>query len=191
MARPKSEDKRNAILSAATQVFAERGLSAATSAISSAAGVAEGTLFTYFKTKDELVNALYRAIKLELADAMMSDFPRRASIRNRLLHVWNRYLTWGVRNPKQQRALQQMTVWGGLTEESRRAGVAPFLEIETMARDAVEQHVFLDRPLDFIAATVSALADTTMEFMRRDPRQAEMHRSNGFETLWAGITRKK
>src|SRR5271156_4873377 len=188
MARSKSEDKRNAILSAATAVFAERGLSAATSAISSAA---EGTLFTYFKTKDDLVNALYRALKLELADAMMSDFPRRASIRNRLQHVWNRYLTWGVRNPKQQRALQQMTVWGGLTEESRRAGVAPFLEIETMARDAVEQHVFLDRPLDFIAATVSALADTTMEFMRRDPRQAEMHRSNGFETLWAGITRKK
>jgi AcrR family transcriptional regulator len=64
MARPKSEDKRNAILSAATEVFAERGLSAATSAISSAAGVAEGTLFTYFKTKDELINALYRETKL-------------------------------------------------------------------------------------------------------------------------------
>ena len=70
-------------------------MSAATSAISSAAGVAEGTLFTYFKTKDELINALYREIKLELADAMMSDFPRRASIRNRLQHVWDRYLDMG------------------------------------------------------------------------------------------------
>jgi AcrR family transcriptional regulator len=47
MARAKSEDKRNAILSAATEVFAERGLGAATSAISHEAGVAEGTLFTY------------------------------------------------------------------------------------------------------------------------------------------------
>jgi AcrR family transcriptional regulator len=116
MARPKSEDKRNAILSAATEVFAERGLSAATSAISSAAGVAEGTLFTYFKTKDELINALYREIKLELADAMMSDFPRRAGIRDRLQHVWNHYLAWGVKNPSQHKVLQQMTVWGGLTE---------------------------------------------------------------------------
>src|SRR5277367_4109427 len=85
MARPKSEDKRNAILSAATEVFAERGLSAATSAISTAAGVAEGTLFTYFKTKDELINALYREIKLELADAMMSEFPRRAAPHGHLL----------------------------------------------------------------------------------------------------------
>src|ERR1700734_4159833 len=101
MARAKSEDKRNAILSAAATVFAERGLGAATAAISRAAGVAEGTLFTYFKTKDELVNALYCETKLELADAMMSDFPRRAGIRERLEHVWNRYLAWGIKNPSQ------------------------------------------------------------------------------------------
>jgi AcrR family transcriptional regulator len=191
MARPKSEDKRNAILSAATEVFAERGLSAATSAISSAAGVAEGTLFTYFKTKDELINVLYREIKLELADAMMSDFPRRASIRDRLQHVWNRYLAWGVKNPSQHKVLQQMTVWGGLTRESKHAGTAPFLEIEKMAAAAVAQHVFLDRPLEFIAAALNALADTTMDFVRRNPKQADMYRNQGFEMLWAGITRKK
>ena len=191
MARPKSEDKRNAILSAATQVFAERGLSAATSAISSAAGVAEGTLFTYFKTKDDLINALYREIKLELADAMMSDFPRRAAVRDRLQHVWNQYLTWGIKNPSQHKALQQMTVWGGLTKGSKHAGTAPFLEIEKMAEDAVARHVFLDRPLEFIAAAMSALAETTMDFMRRESKQSDMYRNQGFEMLWAGITRKK
>jgi len=61
----------------ATRLFAERGLTAApTSEISkNKLASAEGTLFTYFKTKDDLINALYREIKLELADAMMSDFP--------------------------------------------------------------------------------------------------------------------
>jgi AcrR family transcriptional regulator len=55
VARPKSDDKPNAILDAATRVFAGRGLTAApTSEISKHAGVAEGTLFTYFKTKDAL-----------------------------------------------------------------------------------------------------------------------------------------
>ena len=93
MARPKSEDKRNAILDAATRLFAERGLTAApTSEISKQAGVAEGTLFTYFMTKDDLINALYREIKLELADAMMSDFPRRKNVRTRLQHGWDCYV---------------------------------------------------------------------------------------------------
>ena len=191
MARPRSQDKRNAILAAAAAVIAERGLGAATSAISNAAGVAEGTLFTYFKTKDDLLNALYRELKLELADAMMTNFPRRSGIRNRMQHVWNHYVNWGVANPVQQKALQQLTVWGGLTSESKVAGIAPFVEIEMTAKAAVEQHVFFDRPLPFIAAAMSALADTTMEFMRRDPSQAAMYREDGFAMLWAAATRKK
>jgi AcrR family transcriptional regulator len=65
VARPKSEDKRNVILEAATRLFAERGLAAApTSKISNWAGVAEKTLFTYFRTKDDLINSLYREIKV-------------------------------------------------------------------------------------------------------------------------------
>jgi AcrR family transcriptional regulator len=99
VARPKSEDKRNAILDAATRLFAERGLAAApTSEISNWAGVAEGTLFTYFRTKDDLINSLYREIKLELADAMMSDFPRKKNVRTRLRHVWDRHVKWGIAN---------------------------------------------------------------------------------------------
>src|SRR6202140_50485 len=122
VARPKSEDKRNAILDAATRVFAERGLTAApTSEISKQAGVAEGTLFTYFKTKDDLINALYREIKLELADAMMSDFPRKKNVRRRLRHVWDRYVDWGIANPKQRKVLAQLQVSEVLSKESRDA----------------------------------------------------------------------
>src|SRR5882724_4531773 len=129
MAKPKSEDKRNAILSAATQVFAERGLGAPTAAITSTAGIAEGSLFTYFKTKDELINALYREIKLELADAMMAGFPRKKSVRVRLQHVWDGYVNWGVANRAKRRVLAQLQVSGMLPKESIEAGGAPFVEL--------------------------------------------------------------
>jgi AcrR family transcriptional regulator len=185
-----SEDKRNSILSAATQVFAERGLGAPTAAITSAAGIAEGSLFTYFKTKDELINALYCELKLELADAMMSSFPRKQSVRHRLEHVWNGYVQWGVANPEQQRVLKQIQIWGGLTEESKQAGSAPFTEIQRMAEDAVTQRIYKDIPQAFIGAALVALAEMTMEFMVREPERAEMHRTAGFEMLWAAITRR-
>jgi len=191
MARPKSEDKRNAILSAATRVFAERGLGAPTSAISSAAGVAEGTLFTYFPTKDELVLALYREIKLELADAMMSGYPRKRSVRHRLQHVWNQYVDWGVTNPTAHRVLRQTMVWSGLTEEAKTAGLVPFAEIQAMAEGAVAQRIFQDLPQEFISATLNAMAETTMEFMQQHPDQAEDYRRYGFEMLWAGLTCKR
>jgi len=191
MARPRSEDKRNSILSAATEVFAERGLGAPTAAISTVAGVAEGTLFTYFKTKDELVNALYREIKLDLADAMMSGFPRKASVRHRLQHVWNRYVEWGIANETQHKVLRQMMVWEGLTEASKTAGSAPFVEVETIAHDVMAQRTIKELPQPFIAATMSALAETAIDFSRQDPNRAEEYRTAGFEMLWAGILRKK
>jgi AcrR family transcriptional regulator len=190
MAKPRSEYKRNSILSAATQVFAERGLGAPTAAITSIAGIAEGSLFTYFKTKDELINALYRELKLELADSMMPGFPRKQSVRHRLEHIWNGYVQWGVTNPDQQRVLKQIQVWSGLTQESKQAGSAPFTEIQRMAEDAVTQRIYKDIPQAFIQAALVALAEMTMDFMVRDPERAETYRTAGFEMLWAGITRR-
>jgi AcrR family transcriptional regulator len=190
MAKLKSEDKRNAILCAASQVFAERGLCAPTAAIASAAGIAEGSLFTYFKTKDELINALYREIKVELADAVMSGFPREQSVRNRLQHVWNHFVDWGVANPNQQRALKQIQVWGRLTQEAKQAGFVPFAEIQRITEDAVTQRIYMDVPQAFIGATLAALAEMTMDFMVRQPENAGIYRIGGFEMLWAAVTRR-
>jgi AcrR family transcriptional regulator len=191
MARPKSEDKRNAILSAAARVFAIKGLGAATSAISKAAGVAEGTLFTYFKTKDDLMNDLYREIKLELADAMMSNFPRKKSVRVRLQHVWDCFVNWGAANPEQRKVLAQLEVWDGLSKEAAEAGSAPFTEVQTMAQDAMDQHLIRNLSHEYVAAMMRSLADTTIEFMARNPKNADHFRQTGFEVLWAGISKKK
>ncbi|CAH3400805.1 hypothetical protein AI2710V1_1197, partial [Enterobacter cloacae] len=46
VARPKSEDKKQALLDAATTAFAQSGVAASTALIARKAGVAEGTLFT-------------------------------------------------------------------------------------------------------------------------------------------------
>ena len=191
MARPKSEDKRNAILDAATRLFAERGLTAApTSKISKLAGVAEGTLFTYFKTKDHLINVLYREIKLELADAMMSDFPRKKSFRTRLRHVWDRYLAWGIANPKQRRVLAQLQVSEVLTKESRNAGSAPFVEFQVMIRDAIEQRVFgNDLPVELISKSLAALVEATIDLTESNRSKAKQYRNSGFQVFWAGITK--
>ena len=192
MARPKSEDKRSAILDAATRLFAERGLAAApTSEISKRAGVAEGTLFTYFATKDDLINSLYREIKLELADAMMSDFPRKKNVRTRLRHVWDRYVNWGIANPKQRKVLAQLQVSEILTKESKDAGGAPFVEFQTMIRDAIEQRVFRnDLPAELISKSLATLVEATIDLTLSKPSKADKYRDSGFQMFWAGITKQ-
>ena len=191
MARPKSDDKRNAILDAATRLFAERGLTAApTSEISKQAGVAEGTLFTYFKTKDDLINALYREIKLELADAIMSDFLRKKNVRARLRHVWDRYVNWGIANSKQRKALAQLQVSEVVTKESKDAGGAPFVEFQTMIRNAIDGRIFRnDLPVELISKSLAALVEATIDLTVSNRSKAKQYRDSGFQMFWAGITK--
>ena len=195
MARPRSEDKQKAILDAAVEEFAVRGVwSTPTSAISKTAGVAEGTLFTYFTSKDVLVNALYRALKLELADAMMGDYPHAAPARDKFRHVWTRYLGWASANPLKCKVMGQLRVSDRITPETRDAGSAPFVELLREAETCVRQKLVRDYPVQFIGAMFSGLADATLATLAAmaepdgsglDPVAA------GFDVFWNGIALKE
>ena len=71
MARPRSDDKRDSIKAAAVPVIAAQGLSAPTARIAREAGVSNGSLFTYFATKADLLNALFLDLKVEMGAAAM------------------------------------------------------------------------------------------------------------------------
>lgn len=65
------EDRRDKILDAATRVFAKRGFFAAQVAdVAKRAGVAAGTVYLYFKNKDDLLLCLFeRTMTTAIADA--------------------------------------------------------------------------------------------------------------------------
>ena len=56
MARPLSEEKRQTLIQTTIDLIAEQGLSVSTANIAKQAGVASGTLFTYFDSKEALFN---------------------------------------------------------------------------------------------------------------------------------------
>lgn len=67
MPRPRSDEKRSAALGAATRIIVTQGLSEPTAEIAKEAGVANGSLFTYFAPKPDLFNQLYVELKAEMA----------------------------------------------------------------------------------------------------------------------------
>ena len=191
MARPKSDDKRNAILAAATQVVAEQGLGAPTARIAKLAGVAEGTLFTYFATKDELLNRLYLELKEELSEAMLKALPAAThSVRNRLRYSWQQYVHWGVMFPEKRKVLAQLGVSDRISEQTKAAGQRGFTEINALLQESIASGALRDQPPTFVGAIMGSLAETTMDFMARDPGCADEYAASGFEAFWNAIARK-
>lgn len=120
MARPKSEDKKQALLEAATAAFAKSGIAASTSAIARSAGVAEGTLFRYFATKDELLNELYLSIKSGLVKAMVSGLtPNEKRPKENARNIWDSYIDWSIRHPMEHKAIRRMALSERITDETR------------------------------------------------------------------------
>src|ERR1700743_2509681 len=137
MARPKTGDKRAAILRAATKTIAEDGVGASTASIAKAAAVAEGSLFRYFPDKDKLLNELYRELKLDMRSAMIAGFPLTGSLRKRVQHIWNAYVTWGLESPAKRRAMMQLSVSERITDQSRQEGQAGFEDATKAMRQLV------------------------------------------------------
>jgi TetR/AcrR family fatty acid metabolism transcriptional regulator len=85
-------DKRDRILTAAERIFARHGFFAAkVSDVAKEAGVADGTIYLYFKSKDDLLISLFerrmRQLNTALKDAIAGKPPReqlRAFIRTYL-----------------------------------------------------------------------------------------------------------
>jgi AcrR family transcriptional regulator len=188
MARPRSEDKRNALLSAAIKIFAKNGLSASTASVTKEAGLAEGTLFVYFKGKEELINTLYVEIKCDLARAMLAGYPTTASIHDRIKHIWSHYVDWGVKHPKQLALMHKLKVYEHLTDESRDTANAKFCELRSLTTQAISEGIFRNISEDFVIAMLSAQAETTMQFMREEREKATFYREKGFELFWNGLS---
>lgn len=184
MARPKSEDKKQALLEAATAAFAQSGIAASTSAIARSAGVAEGTLFRYFATKDELLNELYLAIKMRLVQTMIAGLnPDEKRPKENARNIWNSYIDWGMRN----RAIRRMALSERITDETRSQVKESFPELNEMCQLSVKAVFLSDAYRAFGDALFLSLAETTIEFASHDPQRAREIIALGFEAMWNAL----
>ncbi|MCJ8144096.1 TetR/AcrR family transcriptional regulator [Ancylobacter sp. A5.8] len=187
MARPRSEEKREAILAAAMELVAEQGLGAATAEIARVAHVPHGSVFTYFGTKSALLNELYVALKTELSETILEAMPGDGDVREQLHHLWVCWTGWGVSNPSKRRALAQLGVSDQITEASRKAAAVVAGPAVAVVNRARSTGALRDAPLAYVGALVETMAGTTIDFILHDRGNAEVVRDAGFEALWQAL----
>ncbi len=84
----RTSDKRARILDAAVRVFAKNGFHATrVSDVAKAAGVADGTIYLYFTSKEQVLVSLFEDRVERLLAFMRDELPKRASAKERLRGV--------------------------------------------------------------------------------------------------------
>lgn len=188
MARPRSEDKRDAILSSAIQVIATQGLSAPTAIIAREAGVANGSLFNYFQTKAELLNQLYLELKAEMGSVALDGLPTDSDIKQQVFYMWTRWVGWATSYPDKRRTLTYLGVSDEITPASHQAASQALSGIAKLLERSRENGPMREAPLGFVVALMNSLAEATIDFMLQDPANADKHSKAGFDAMWRMIT---
>jgi AcrR family transcriptional regulator len=182
--RPRSDEKRSAILEAATRIIVTQGLSAPTAGIAKEAGVANGSLFTYFETKTDLFNHLYLELKAEMASASLKNFPVSADLHEQFSRVWRNWMNWALANPHKRKALAQLGVSDEITPETRAAAHKTMAPVAELLERGRANGLMQKAPKAFVVALMNSVAEATMDFMTQDPANAKKHSKVGFDALW-------
>lgn len=183
MARAKSPEKRQAILDAAIRVIAAQGLEAPTAKIAKEAAIAEGSLFTYFETKDELLNQLYRELKSELNLALTTNFPADGRLKDRARHIWDEYLTWTAASPEKRKVMAMLKISDRVTEESRAMESAGMEQVKAAMAEVGERGAFAAAP-GLASTTLTALAEAAVDKMSGKAKLNQTYRDAGFDVFW-------
>jgi AcrR family transcriptional regulator len=184
MARARSPEKRQAILQAAVREIAEAGLGASTARIAKGAGLAEGTMFTYFPSKEDLLNELYIELKAEVYRRINVGFPRESGLRECVRHIWTEYLQWAMEKPDERKVsvlLNLSTVVSVATRDrisAERGAVA-----ETMG-GLDERGAFKDLPAGFASSAMTAMQEAVMDMAAKKPRQRAVLIEQAFDAFW-------
>jgi AcrR family transcriptional regulator len=102
-------DRAAAVRGALRRLVARNGFHGASmSAVADEAGVATGTAYVHYASKDDLVLAAYREVKRELGAAAVADLDRTAPAEERFLHMWRRIHRHLAADPDGARFLVQV-----------------------------------------------------------------------------------
>ena len=190
VARPLSDKKREAILAAAAKVVASEGVGGSIAKIAKAAGVAEGTIFTYFDDKEALLNELYLSIKADLAGVMTTGLPSRKPLKARCQHVWERYIDWGHTHAPLRKAMGQLAVSERISPTTKEIGTAAFSDVAGLLDELAATGALRGQSLEFVGAVMESIAETTLTFIAREPARVDDYRRSGFEAFWGAVSKE-
>jgi AcrR family transcriptional regulator len=173
--------KRDTILEAALELFIKQGFEKTpTSAISKAAGVATGTLFHHFKTKEELISALYLDIKLNLQELLITAIndetlanPQNMNkrfIENTFHKVWLSMISWALANPCKFKFLIQFSDSAHINTETRERVEYAFSEWTTLFEKGQTLGIYSSMPSDLLVSIATNHMFTSCEYLINNPQ---------------------
>lgn len=165
-------DKVDKIFKAALNLFTTKGFHGTpTSEIAKNAGVANGTLFHYFKTKEELVNQLYLHVKNDMVEQSISGIDKIQSIKLKMEFLWSKSIHWAMNNPQKIFFIQQYMYSPYITTNTQEE-VDKIKDIYIkLIKEGIESNEIQDVPVELIYIMATQQLFGIIQYLLTNPEK--------------------
>ena len=186
----KLNEKKQQILNAALKLFVRNGFhGTSTAEIAKTAGVATGTLFHHFKTKQELINSLYLHTKEQMLMAITIDYQDSDQFRSNLQKLWFKFIEFGIQNSDMFQFIIIFHSSPYITSLTKEQAETRFEDILIFYRKGIEhqeiKNVNDEMMLEYFWGTIFS----TVSYFTKHPENVNDETMNlAFELFWDGIS---
>ncbi|MGL5358472.1 MAG: TetR/AcrR family transcriptional regulator [Shewanella sp.] len=184
-------DKRQAILATALALFVSQGFhGTSTASIAKQAGVATGTLFHHFASKDALMESLFLSIKQEFADALLLTPYQGGDLKQSARQLWQSAIDWSLANPVKQLFFQQYSMSPLIAAPIREQAMHSILGfIATLIQQGQSAGLIAAYPLPLMLENCHGQYLAATRFFIDNPQlgQEASHREASFALFWQAM----
>lgn len=185
--------KREQILNTSLGLFAEQGIQATPmSQIVSESGVATGTIYHHFKSKQEIIEALYLSFKKELGQLFQSAFHSNDSIQVQFEKIWLAVFEFYIQEPLKYKFSQQVLHAHYIREEVRQEGLSyygAFCDFFELGMEKGEfKRMELHLAMELIHSSICTLANL---YLDQKIENLNQRKQEALRYAWDGIINNK
>lgn len=145
-------NKRTAILESALELFAENGFHGSpTSLIAERAGVGVGTIYRYFKDKEELIQELHREIRARAVAQVCDGYAPEQPVRERYIFLCTRLMRFFLSGPHLFKFMEQY-YYSPFGQRCGHSAADQEEVVQNLLRYAQEQQIIKDIPMPVVEA---------------------------------------
>jgi AcrR family transcriptional regulator len=187
----KQTDKKQAILASALALFVNQGFHAtSTASIAKAAGVATGTLFHHFPSKNSIINQLFLDIKQEFADAITLNTLYINDVEQDANSLWQNAIDWAITHPIKQKFFLQFSLSAEIDPITRQQAMNSILGfVVDLIEQGQQQNLISHYPLPLLLENCHGQYLAAIRFFTDHPELGcdDLHRQASFQLFWKAI----
>lgn len=181
------KDKRTALLDAGLKLFVENGFYATpTAQIAREAGLATGSLFHYFSTKEELINTIYLENKDLLIEALKKGLDEQMTVKSKLRKLFFNFIFWALDYSRELQFFNQFSNSPFIDQMTKEQGLERFVFVFEIIEKGKETDVLKDMPADLLFDTAQGVLNGFVFNLlaNRDRANDQAYLENGFILYW-------